>query len=63
MMMGSELGMSMVGLIWMFIFWGGLILLALWLVSLLFPAAQRLDGPKKSNTNEKRVSSNDKTTL
>lgn len=62
-MMGSELGMSMAGLIWMFIFWGGLILLALWLVSLLFPAVQRLDGPKKSNPNEKRVGSNDKTIL
>ena len=62
-MIGSELGMNMVGLIWMLIFWGGLILLVLWLVSLLFPAAQHLDGPKKSTSSEKRVSSNDKTIL
>lgn len=62
-MMGSELGMSMVGLIWMFIFWGGLILVALWLISLLFPAAPHLNNPKESNSSEKRVSSNDKTTL
>lgn len=62
-MAGSELGMSMVGLIWMFIFWGGLILLALWLVSLLFPAAPHLDSLKKSNSGEKRLNSNDKTKL
>lgn len=62
-MMGSEFGMSMIGLIWMFIFWGGIILLALWLVSLLFPTVQHLDGPKKSTSGEKRVNSNDKTTL
>lgn len=62
-MMGSELGMSMIGLIWMFIFWGGLILLALWLVSLIFPAASHLDSSQKSTSSEKRVSSNDKTTL
>jgi hypothetical protein len=63
MLMGSALGMSMAGLIWMFIFWGGLILLALWLVSLLFPAAPHLDNPQKSNSGEKRVNSNEKTTL
>jgi hypothetical protein len=63
MMMGSEFGMSMVGLIWMFLFWGGLILLALWLVSLLFPSAPHLDSSKKSNSGEKRGNSNDKTTL
>jgi hypothetical protein len=62
-MIGSELGMSIAGLIWMLIFWGGLILLALWLVSLLFPTVKHLNGPQKSNTGEKRVSSNDKTTL
>ena len=26
-----------IGLIWMLIFWGGIILLAVWLISLLFP--------------------------
>ena len=26
------------GFIWMLLFWGGLILLAIWLISLLFPA-------------------------
>jgi putative membrane protein len=38
-LMGLGLGMGGLGLIWMLIFWVGLIVLALWLVSLLFPAA------------------------
>ncbi len=32
--------MMELGLIWMLIFWGGLITLAVWLIGLLFPAAQ-----------------------
>ena len=28
-----------IGLIWMFLFWGGLILLAVWLIRLLFPTS------------------------
>ena len=38
-LMGLGLGMGGLGLIWMLVFWVGLIALALWLVSLLFPAA------------------------
>jgi len=34
------------GLIWMLLFWVGLIVLAVWLVGLLFPAA------KKQNTDD-----------
>ena len=30
------------GFIWMLLFWGGLILLAIWLISLLFPAISQL---------------------
>ena len=30
------------GFIWMLLFWGGLILLAIWLISLLFPAISLL---------------------
>jgi hypothetical protein len=62
-MMGSELGMSIAGLIWMLVFWGGLILLALWLVSLLFPVAHHLEGKENSSPSKKRVNSHDKTTL
>jgi uncharacterized membrane protein len=29
------------GFIWMLLFWGGLIALAIWLVGLLFPSAKR----------------------
>lgn len=35
-----------IGLIWMLLFWVGLIVLAVWLVGLLFPAA------KKQNTDD-----------
>jgi len=42
-MMGFGLGMGGFGLIWMLLFWGALILLAVWLVSLLFPAAKKPD--------------------
>lgn len=38
-MMG--LGMGFFGWIWMLLFWGALILLAVWLVALLFPAAKQ----------------------
>ena len=40
-MMGFGLGMGGLGLIWMLIFWVGLLALAIWLVSLLFPAARK----------------------
>jgi putative membrane protein len=40
-MMGLGFGMGAFGLIWMLIFWVGLIALAIWLVSLLFPAARK----------------------
>ena len=40
-MMGYGLGMAGFGWLWMIIFWGILILLAIWLVSLLFPAARK----------------------
>lgn len=43
-MMGLGLGMGTFGLLWMLLFWGGLIVLAIWLVSLLFPAVKKPDG-------------------
>lgn len=39
-MMGLGLGMGLFGLIWMLLFWGALIALAVWLIRLLFPATQ-----------------------
>ena len=36
-MMGFGYGMGYYGLIWMFLFWGGLILLAILLIKLIFP--------------------------
>ena len=37
-MMGFGYGMGYYGLIWMFLFWGGLILLAILVIKLIFPA-------------------------
>ena len=47
-MMGFGFGMGAFGLLWMLLFWVGLIALALWVVSLLFPAVR--------NTNREPVS-------
>jgi putative membrane protein len=40
-MMGMGLGFGMFGLLFMVLFWGGLIALAIWLVSVLFPISSR----------------------
>ena len=34
------LGMGLFGLVWMVLFWGGLVALAVWLVGLIFPSAK-----------------------
>lgn len=41
------------------LFWGGLIMLAFWLVNLLFPAAPQHDDPNKKS-GETRISPHDK---
>lgn len=40
MMMGYGVGMGVLGWLWMLLFWGGLIVLAIWLIGQLFPAAK-----------------------
>jgi putative membrane protein len=40
-MMGMGLGFGVFGLLLMVLFWGGLIALAIWLVSALFPSSGR----------------------
>ena len=40
-MMGYGLGIGFFHLIWMLLFWGGLIILAVWLIGLLFPATRK----------------------
>ncbi len=52
-MIGTELGPGIGELIAMLLFWGGLILLAIWLMNLLFPAAPHHEDSNK-NTGEKR---------
>ncbi|MCQ3972083.1 MAG: hypothetical protein DPW09_01410 [Anaerolineae bacterium] len=36
-MMGSGFGMGLFGIFWMLLLWGGIIVLAIWLIKLLFP--------------------------
>lgn len=40
-MMGYGYGMSFLSWIWMLLFWGGLIVLAIWLISQLFPITRK----------------------
>ena len=40
-MMGMGVGAGFFGWIWMLLFWAALILLAIWLVSLIFPTARK----------------------
>ena len=43
-MMGLGLGFGLFHFVWMFLFWVGLIALAIWLVSLLFPVTKEQNG-------------------
>ncbi|HEX9922623.1 MAG TPA: SHOCT domain-containing protein [Anaerolineae bacterium] len=40
-MMGMDIGTGFFGWIWMLLFWVALILLAIWLVGLIFPTARK----------------------
>jgi len=44
------------GFIWMLLFWGGLILLAVWLISVLFPTNPQ---PPSGNASSTQVSARD----
>lgn len=39
--MGFGLGMGFFGWLWMLLFWGALVILAIWLIGLLFPATRK----------------------
>ena len=45
-----------IGLIWMLLFWGGLILLAVWLIAVLFPTNSQ---PPAPNTSDPHVGARD----
>lgn len=49
-MMGFGFGMGFLGFIWMFLFWAGLIILAIWLVGLLFPSTKTRPDPTNQRT-------------
>jgi putative membrane protein len=51
-MMGFGLGMGLLGFIWMLLFWVGLIILAIWLVGLLFPSMKT----RQDTDNQKTLS-------
>ena len=42
------MGMGGFGLIWMLLFWGVLILLAIWLISMLFPTVKKSEPPENT---------------
>ena len=44
------------GIIWMLLFWGGLILLAVWLITVLFPTSPQ---PRSGNRPETQVAAQD----
>ncbi len=52
-MMG--LGMGLFGFFWMFLFWGGLIALAIWLIKLLFPTAEKSEGSEKEALSAQKI--------
>jgi len=49
-MMGLGFGMGLLGWLWMLLFWGGLLLLAVWLVSLIFPTSQKSTEAESSSS-------------
>ena len=51
-MMGFGLGMGLFGFIGMLLFWAGLIILAIWLVGLLFPSTKT----KPESDNQRTLS-------
>jgi putative membrane protein len=56
MMGGLGMGFGMFGLVLMILFWGGLIALAVWLVRLLFPSANRsLASPSDRNLGAREI--------
>lgn len=44
------------GIIWMLLFWGGLILLAVWLITVLFPTGSQLSS---GNTSDNPIGARD----
>jgi hypothetical protein len=50
-MWGLDFGLGWFGLLMAFLFWGGLLAIALWLVNLLFPAV-RLHRDESVNSNQ-----------
>jgi putative membrane protein len=50
-MMGMGVGFGLFGLLFMFLFWGGLIVLAIWLVGNLFPGNR----PPRRSAHEQDV--------
>ena len=48
--MGFDSGMWFYGWLWMLLFWGVLIALAIWLVRLLFPTAKTPSNNSSNNT-------------
>ena len=49
------MGFGLTGLLFMFLFWGGLVVLAIWLVSALFPRAARPTAPDDQGLSARQI--------
>jgi putative membrane protein len=54
-MMGLGLGIGGFGLIFMVLFWGGLIVLAIWLIGQLFPSAKSQSNDGSTSTSAQEI--------
>jgi putative membrane protein len=53
--MGFGFGMGLLGWIWMLLFWGALIALAIWLIGLLFPSAKKQNGQQNDSLSAQEI--------
>ena len=53
--MGFGFGMGLLGWIWMLLFWGALIALAIWLIGLLFPSTKKQNGQQNDSLSAQEI--------
>ena len=53
--MGFGFGMGLLGWIWMLLFWGVVIALAIWLIGLLFPSTKKQNGQQNDSLSAQEI--------
>ncbi|MBN1218347.1 MAG: SHOCT domain-containing protein [Anaerolineae bacterium] len=53
--MGPGLGMGLWGWLWMLLFWGALIALAIWLIGLVFPSAKKRNDQQNDSLSAQEI--------